>query len=891
MAQNARVGVLTDELVRSILQFDPATNRQAYRQAKDIATRNIRAHQYTRTNQFDVAASFAGLDEKFRVLNRDDLADALQPRLQTLREKHNKWMPEYLSLLLLLSDRPTENSDVKALQILRSESPPPELTWKEILEDDPYSDEEIWKDIDYAAESSEDEGRVKKERKNRSPATIVEEDDTVDPEAYVLPIELERVVEVEDAQFWKAQPEEETGKANITELQAVRETLFMLAGLKTSLYVSDKHNVSIRVNQKYVSSHAMAKTMHHLLSQLADIGREICQLRYWVQRPSSLALIQTFEASVRRRLVDFDRSLALLQRRYLVPDTPVAVSLLALHDEIRATSRPLLQLSQLVADIEPQLLVNPFVHLETLFERISLAQTTLEGDVFLYFSGIFFECLQTYLKPIRQWMESGELVANNETFFVFESDPSSEVSSIWHDRFVLRRGKENALRSPDFLQPAVQKIFNTGKSVVFLKQLGIYGFGLDTSEVEPTLDHATVCDTKTTLPLSPFPELFQSAFETWIRSKYSLASTALRTYLVEKCGLLSILNEFTILYLGADGSVFQDFADAIFERMDTNQRGWNDRFLLTELARGIFSSMKSNVEKIVVRSARAKAENQSVSSLRGLSIDYALPWPIMNIIQRSSIPIYHQIFTFLLQTYRAKYLLQQVTLVSIRQTKDPRLVQLSFKLRQRLIWFTDILRSYLTETVILPATEDMTSAMNKAEDIDEMATVHLKYVARLQEQALLSHNLRPIHEAIISLLDLGVLFSDIHSQSAQQLGADLNKTSKVILIAKSPEKRPSKSPRKPISKSSRRKSVIPTIFEDDSSDSDGMDEREGEISRPTYKNVSRDGLEAGLKSIDERFGRLLPFVTAGLRSVGRVGAEPIWEMLADRLEWDKKKEV
>lgn len=627
MAQNAKIGALTDELIRSILQFDPAINRQAYRQAKEIATKGLKAHQYNRTNQFDVQASFAGLDEKFRVLNRDDLANALQPRLQQVQEKHNKWMPEYLNLLLLLSDRPTENSDVKALEILRPPSPPPPLTWKEIIADDPYSDEEIWKDIDYAAESSEDERTPKKREKTKpSPATSVEEDDTFDPESCVVPAQLEAVSEIEEAQFWKVQPEEETGKVDITELQTVRETLFMLAGLKTSLYVSDKHNGSIRVNHKYVFSHAMAKTTDHLLSQLADIGRDLNRLRQWTQRPSSLSLIQTFEAAVRRRLEDYDRSLALLQRRYLVPDTPVAVSLLALHNEIRGMSGPLLQLAQLVADIEHLLLVNPFIHLETLFERLSLAQMTLEEEVFIFFSNIFFECLQTYLKPIRQWMESGELVTNNETFSVFENDSSSEVSSIWHDRFVLRRGKENALRSPDFLQPAAQKIFNTGKSVVFLKELGIYGFGLDSSEPEPCLDHDTVCGTGSTLLLSPFPELFQSAFETWIRSKYSLASTVLRTHLIKDCGLLNILNEFNILYLGADGSVFQDFADAVFERMDANQRGWNDRFLLTELARGIFSSVfeKSDAEKIVVRSTRSKSQNQSVKGLSGLSIDYAV---------------------------------------------------------------------------------------------------------------------------------------------------------------------------------------------------------------------------------------------------------------------------
>jgi gamma-tubulin complex component 5 len=256
-----------------------------------------------------------------------------------------------------------------------------------------------------------------------------------------------------------------------------------------------------------------------------------------------------------------------------------------------------------------------------------------------------------------------------------------------------------------------------------------------------------------------------------------------------------------------------------------------------------------------------------------------LPWPIMNIIQRSSVPVYQQVFTFLLQMYRAKYLLQNVTLASIRQAKDSRLVQQSFKLRQRLIWVVDILRSYLTETVILLSTEDMITAMAKAEDIDAMSMIHLKYVARLQEQALLAQNLRPIHKAIISLLDLGALFSEIHIQNATvQQQKTAPKTQALI----------PKSPGKGLGKPSRRKSFIPAIIEDSSSDFDTSDE-DHPPSNKAHLGV-HTGLEAGLKTIDEQFVKLLPFVTAALRSVGRVGAEPIWEMLAERLEWDKKKE-
>jgi gamma-tubulin complex component 5 len=627
MAQNAKISALTDELIQSILAFDPATDKRAYKNAKEIAARGLRGHQYARTNQFDISQRYTGLDEKFRVKGRDDLADALLSRLQKLETITHKFKPEFLSLLLELSDRPLENSQVEALELLRPPSPPPALTWDQILEEDPYSDEEIWNDIDYAVESSGDEQAPKKQKHAKpSPPTSADEDDTFNPESCILPTETFRIEDMKATQFWKSVKDESDTKTEIPELQAIRETLFMLAGLRTSLYQVDKQQNSVRLNPSFTISQVIAGTADHLLSQLAVIGRDIFRLRQWSKRTSSLPLIQTFEAAVKKRLSDFDQYLSQLQQRYLIPETPISVSLLELHHDIRSYAGPLLRLAQVVGEIEPQLLVNPFSHLEELYSQTTLAQMTLEKENFDFFSRLFFDCIQTYLKPIRRWMEAGELGTNDETFFIFESDSESEIASLWHDRFVLRRNGQDKLRSPSFLQPAAQRIFNTGKSVVFLKELDIYKTSGSLRSTGPLLDHETVCGISEDVPLSPFPELFQAAFDTWMRSTYSQASATLREHLFKTSGLMHILSAFQILYLGRNGALFEDFANVIFGRMDQRNRGWNDRYMLTDLARDVFGTAlrRSDVEKIVVRSTRTGNPRQSVNGLAAVMIDYAV---------------------------------------------------------------------------------------------------------------------------------------------------------------------------------------------------------------------------------------------------------------------------
>src|SRR5699024_6824757 len=97
----------------------------------------------------------------------------------------------------------------------------------------------------------------------------------------------------------------------------------------------------------------------------------------------------------------------------------------------------------------------------------------------------------------------------------------------------------------------------------------------------------------------------------------------------------------------------------IFDLIDRG-RGWNDRFLLTELAQSAFSIAPFvDPSGLVVRSkamsTQPGAHVRSVEHLQALSIDYVLPWPVSNIITKDSIATYQRISKFLLQIRRAKH--------------------------------------------------------------------------------------------------------------------------------------------------------------------------------------------------------------------------------------------
>ena len=107
MAPSTAISSLTDELVASLIPTSTAASK--VRRLKEAFSRWLRNHNYARTNQFEVIGRLEGLQEKFIILNRDDLADALRARLEELQSTttpSEKWLPDVLHQFLQLSDNP-----------------------------------------------------------------------------------------------------------------------------------------------------------------------------------------------------------------------------------------------------------------------------------------------------------------------------------------------------------------------------------------------------------------------------------------------------------------------------------------------------------------------------------------------------------------------------------------------------------------------------------------------------------------------------------------------------------------------------------------------------------------------------------------------------------------
>ncbi|KAI9834528.1 MAG: hypothetical protein M1819_002904 [Sarea resinae] len=915
MAPAIRINVLTDELITLITGLSDKSDPRNFRLCRDFTSRSLKHHNFGRTDPFDVNRRLEGLEEKFQVLNQDAVADALRKRLDELAARNNRWTPETLLLLLHLSDRPAINSGLEKLESLKPPDPPPPLTWSEIIADDPLDEEGIWDDIDYGADSSEDDerndsiGLDESTDMNDTKASSIVEDD-FEAAAFLVNPNDQGVNDLSRLQFWNNpvffEPQDrvqnqfsESSKDSwlVTELQAVKEVLFMLSGLPTVLFNIDARSGIISINSKYAMRHSSQDTFHDVLRSFADIGTEINGLRMWTKREQSTSLLQTLRAAVNRRIREFASVLAKLESGFLGSPEGEVVSLTETSHRLKPSVMRMLELAELIGKLSVSSQNDSFLFLEALFDRTCLLQMTGDDDRFDFMGRLFFDCFETYLKPISLWMERGELSPHDQSFFIRPAAGQPELSALWHDRYYVQRNEFGRLHAPNFLSASSNRIFTTGKSVIFLRELGVFLEDYALWETGLDLNYDTVIDPKSSFTLAPFSELFNSAFDRWVNTKHHSASCILRQHLFSQCGLWRVLDALEYVYFFKDGALRGNVAQIIYDRIDRGKKAWNDRYFLTDLLQGTFAAVESiDEDRLAIRSQvggyrDVQNRRRSVKILGSVSIDYMvghlnflnimlphiadltmqLPWPLANIVNAKSLTVYQSVFTFLLQIRRAKSILERFRLLDFdSRPLDQEEQSLSLLLRHRLLWFTNTLYTYMTEHVLTMATAEMRNSIAGAEDVDSIIAAHELFSSRLLDQCLLSKKLAPIHQSIISLLDLTILFSDAQARYAGEKFFDTTNRSMISFISQA-------RPR-------RRRRPSNSHAEPSSSSEDDDDEEHGEADT-SYISFQETAFADRLRKMREQFERLCNFVGAGLRGVSRAGGEPCWEILAERLEW------
>jgi gamma-tubulin complex component 5 len=834
-------------LADRLFQPPPAGKVQA---ARNAALHKLRSHTSLRTNQFEVANVLDGLEEHFRVKCRESLADALRQRLDALQQVPSKWHPDILHLLLELSDQPVQKSRLADLESLAKpvEDAPPALRWEDIAKEDGWAqDPGLWSSIRYSDSSDAEVYPEDEQTESDSESDTLEDgnSDAVLRDLAYHPQDSPLLESVRESQAWRqgAPSDVKAGhsrKTPVPEIQAIRETLFMLQGLPTSMFDTNAQAVS-----RFQISHLAWETHRALVNSFTEHGRQLDIIREFAYNPNHPAYLHAFQDCLCSRLRAFEAEVIAIEARLARPKNPITTSLMAVKGELDPSLESLAALAQTVAQVRADPKSLPFRYLEVLFDESTMAQSAGQTAVFEFLTKIFLQCFNAFLRPIRLWMDEGRLIPDDVMFFVSETLDEVPPREIWQKRFSLRQSAGGDLYTPHFLQPSAKKIFIAGKNIVVLRQLGKHGALREHQvETEPTLTYETVCPEGS--EMAPLPDLFNAAFERWIQSKYRKTSQVLKDVVFQSFHLSAALGALHHVYLMSDGSAASYFCDYLFGSIDSLKRSWSDRYTLTVVAQEAFKdSIDSNGLTVSVRNHGKGVSGEHIrdsvkTGLPGITPAYQLSWPVRIILTDEAMAHYQELFTFLLQIKRSLYALRQIRILdSFWGGQSLQDEALFYSLRNSLLWFTTAIQTYLTTLVLSPSINQMRHDMETADDVDAMMSVHDAALKQIRDESLLGSRVSRIRECILDVLDLGVKL-----QQAYTAG----------LTSPPP-----------------REEHSPTADEEDISMESGP----------------KKTPEAALSDVKADFDKHLRFICEGLRSVARASStsqSAKWDMLGDMLQ-------
>ena len=606
-----------------------------------------------------------------------------------------------------------------------------------------------------------------------------------------------------------------------------------------------------------------------VLSDYGPIATHLDLLRVFVNKAQSDRVMQTFRSALQGTLQHIDNHLYTLEQNIIVEERGAPATLL----QFFASLSDIVEVSGSVAGFVTEIHsknADVVGCLELLFDQACRLQASGNEPGFQCLSKLFIQSFQAYFRPLRDWMDQGMLHEDQAIIFVTATGLGREPSGLWQKWYKVADDCAPN-RCPNFLQFVKAKIFSIGKTVVFLQRLNA---NCEIYKDSCSLLLSQEPDIASASSLLPFSELLASSLQDFVESRLQVATSTLRDYLGNSCGLWMTLDALNCVNFGRIGYITDLVDMKIFTSIDRCDRNWNDRFLLSDLLQTVFEPVECvETERLALGPGPYASRNmscrwRSVQLLSDLRIQYTLHWSLANVISTPSLVSYSRVSTFLMQIRRARYVLERRSLLQVREgrlTATPQERNLNQLLHHNLLLFINILYSHLTSLVIEEANLKLRKGLAGAADIDAMIAAHNTYCNELEAACLTSKSLRPIHDQIISILNLCIHFSDLNNPRRTRTSTS-DADVRSYASATSHQRRRRRPDR-------------------EDSSSDESDSGEGY----TTFMVSEDStLMDQLRNLRAEFERKLSFVVAGLNSIGRVREqETYWEILGSRLEWKR----
>ncbi|CAL1700277.1 unnamed protein product [Somion occarium] len=519
--------------------------------------------------------------------------------------------------------------------------------------------------------------------------------------------------------------------------------------------------------------------------------------------------------------------------------------------------------------------------------------------------------------PVREVMGASEqyLQTVDEEFFIEDNELVLLDPDFWSDGFVLRNnGQEDNGRSmavPLFLSHASDHILGAGKAIGLLRALGMSSvFEREGGErwlsKWPSftsllggynglaLDSQAAGTVKVHISTDDFSRLvYDELLVPCMRAKEMLTKI-----LVEDCELWLHLTAMEDLYLMRRGDAMSNFVDILFARMDTSQP-WNDFHFLNSAFRDVVEAGRTpwidpSLVRFSHRGGRDKIISRTVRAIDGLSVEYAVPFPLTYMFGPRILQVYSSIFAFVLQIRRAQNALQRILLRNavVNMAHVGSELKVFYAMRGKLSWFVNALLNFICTNVLHAQLLNFNADLKKANSLDEMIAVHDTHITKLEGRCLLQRNTSALHRAVISILDMCLHFSDCFVAFAGDTTHDISRQS--LILMKRHRSRRLKRQRKDVIGFSQ---SIREVEENSDSDSDQEEfSIDGGGPEPSFSlaistvSFAEESFDVRLEKMSSELDALVRFIRRGVESLagGTGEAASAFGVFAFALEdWDR----
>ncbi|XP_064871426.1 gamma-tubulin complex component 5 [Oncorhynchus nerka] len=262
-----------------------------------------------------------------------------------------------------------------------------------------------------------------------------------------------------------------------------------------------------------------------------------------------------------------------------------------------------------------------------------------------------------------------------------------------------------------------------------------------------------------------------------IQKRYIECCGNLMTTLKKDYRLLEYLQAMRNYFLLEAGDTMYDFYTAIFDKVLEKESWQQLAFLNVQLQEAVGQRCPEDSSRlsIFLETIDPVRKKQPINNLDGLTLSYKVPWPVDIVVSSECQRIYNQVFLLLLQIKWAKYSLDtlafsDLTVAAKRlegtpeevKAKEPinQQIHRMFLLRVKLMHFVNSLHNYIVTRILHSTGLEFQHQVQEAKDLDQLIKIHYRYLSTIHDRCLLREKVSFVKEAIMKVLNLVLIFSD-----------------------------------------------------------------------------------------------------------------------------------